>query len=341
MAALLFCFLSDALVVNIALPISPFMIQLFFDFPPDQERKIGYYSGLLAASYTLGQLLTGPIWGSLSDKYGRRPIMMMGLTATVICQIGFGAAESFATAITFRFLQGLLSGNVLVARSYLSDITDSTNEARAFALLGACFGVGGIFGPFLGGVLSFPAQKFPATFAADGLFGQRPFLLPCLVVSAVAAVDLVCAYLFLPETVTLQASKKSVSLEAEGEKTGHDRGIAEGASNSPPKGPQPESSSTVKLLSNPLFRRAALTFALFGTSYPHSTRAHTHLHAHTHTHMNPRTHPPTDPRTINTHTHICSLLDYPPSPATVARHNTCAPACRTLLLCLQRSVPGM
>ena len=78
-SVLMFCFLADTLTINAALPLAPFMVQHFFKYPSTEQNRIGYYSGLIASSYTLGQICTGPFWGGASDRHGRRPILLFGL----------------------------------------------------------------------------------------------------------------------------------------------------------------------------------------------------------------------------------------------------------------------
>jgi MFS family permease len=267
----MFCFLADTLTINAALPLAPFMVQHFFHFLPSQQSTIGYYSGLLASSYTIGQICTGPFWGAASDKHGRKPILLFGLVSTAILMVAFGLSTSFEAALTFRFLQGACSGNVIVARSYMADITDSTNEAQGFALLGAIFGLGGIAGPWLAGVLSFPSEQYPSVFRADGLFATHPFLLPCAVISVVAALDALVACLFLPESIQLSiAAEKSTTTnttkeneeeEEEAQSRTKKEQDSENGENElfmdPTQGP----------MSSPLFRLVCATFGLFALVY--------------------------------------------------------------------------
>lgn len=108
-------------------------------------------------------------------------------------------------ALAIRFCQGVSCGAMLVGRTYLSDITDETNDARAFALVGIVWGFGDIIGPMLGGLLSQPAEQYASSFVLLPTWIQHslltyPYALPCIVVSAVGFVDFVLAYAALPET---------------------------------------------------------------------------------------------------------------------------------------------
>ena len=145
-----------------------------------------------------------------------------------------------------RLVQGLASGNVPVARSYMADITDSTNEAQAFALLGAIFGLGGVAGPWIAGVLAFPGEKYPSIFPADGLFASRPFLLPCSAIAAVAALDACVAYVFLSESAPTTGTNTTEKATA----SSKDRKDA-----------------PVSVMGSSLFQLVCLTFGLFAVAY--------------------------------------------------------------------------
>ncbi|GJD10113.1 protein zinc induced facilitator-like 1 [Galdieria sulphuraria] len=141
-----------------------------------------------------------PLWGALSDQIGRRPVILVGLLGDFIFINLFGTAKNIATSLIFRFLHGLSSGNIAVAKTYLADVTDSTNESAAFGLIGLTFGVGVVIGPVIGGFLSRPAVHFPQYVSSGSLLDRYPYLLPCLVVSIYIFIDLIFAFFFLDES---------------------------------------------------------------------------------------------------------------------------------------------
>jgi MFS family permease len=100
--------------------------------------------GTIASAYFLAQFLTSIPWGSLSDRYGRRPVLLIGLVGNTITMIMFGLSPNLTMAVLSRCLCGALNGNVGVSKSVLGEITDSTNQPMAFAMFGFCWGVGGI-----------------------------------------------------------------------------------------------------------------------------------------------------------------------------------------------------
>jgi MFS transporter, DHA1 family, tetracycline resistance protein len=124
--------------------------------------------GLLFASYSLCQLLAAPLLGSLSDRYGRRPILLYSLAGTVLSFTLLAVANSLWLLFVARIIDGLSGGNISTARAYISDITPPEGRARAYGLIGAAFGLGFIFGPALGGLLGHISYAAPA-WAAAGL----------------------------------------------------------------------------------------------------------------------------------------------------------------------------
>ncbi len=94
-----------------------------------------------------------------------------------------------------------MNGNIGVAKAYLSDICDDSNQARAFSFLGVTGGIGKLVSPALGGLLAKPAVSWPTVFSPSGLFGTYPYLLPCLVGAGVSLISLICSILWLEESI--------------------------------------------------------------------------------------------------------------------------------------------
>jgi DHA1 family tetracycline resistance protein-like MFS transporter len=123
--------------------------------------------GLLFASYSVAQIVASPVLGSWSDRYGRRPILLLSLLGTVISFVMLATATSLAMLFAARILDGLSGGNIPTARAYISDITEEKDRAKAFGIIGAAFGLGFIFGPALGGLLGQVNSAAPAWGAAS------------------------------------------------------------------------------------------------------------------------------------------------------------------------------
>jgi DHA1 family tetracycline resistance protein-like MFS transporter len=110
--------------------------------------------GVLIASYAAAQLIGAPILGRLSDRYGRRPVLLVSVLGTFLSLLMIGFANSLIMLFASRILDGLTGGNISVAQAYITDITDEKNRSRGLGLVGAAFGLGFIIGPALGGLLS-------------------------------------------------------------------------------------------------------------------------------------------------------------------------------------------
>lgn len=139
--------------------------------------------GLLVAAYSLLQLVLAPLWGRASDRFGRRPVLLIGLAGSVASYLLFAVAGSYAVLLISRLIDGASGASINVAQAYLADETRTTQRARAMGIVGAAVGVGFIVGPILGGIT---ASISPA--------------MPGLVAAAITAINLVVAIVILPES---------------------------------------------------------------------------------------------------------------------------------------------
>src|SRR5437762_10682054 len=140
--------------------------------------------GLLFAIFSLCQLAAAPALGDLSDRYGRRPILVFSLAGTVVSFVMLAVAHSVVMLFAARIVDGLSGGNISTARAYVADVTAPKDRARAYGLIGAAFGLGFIFGPALSGVLA-----------------KRSYTAPIWAAAALTLVATAMAWLWLPETV--------------------------------------------------------------------------------------------------------------------------------------------
>src|SRR5512137_2303129 len=150
----------DLLGFGLILPLLPFYAKSF----GANELTIG----LLLASYSLMQFLGAPVLGRLSDRYGRRPILLISQLGTFVGFLMLGFANGLGMLFLSRIVDGVSGGNVSTAQAYIADISDESNRAKNFGLIGAAFGLGFILGPAIGGFLSRFGYQVPA-FAAAGL----------------------------------------------------------------------------------------------------------------------------------------------------------------------------
>ncbi|WP_462266174.1 MFS transporter [Mucilaginibacter sp.] len=122
--------------------------------------------GVLTASFSIAQFFATPLLGALSDKWGRKPVLVISLIGTCASFVMFGAARSVIMLFAARILDGLTGGNISVAQAMISDTSDNKDRAKKFGLLSSAFGFGFVIGPALGGLLSKFGLQFPFYFAA-------------------------------------------------------------------------------------------------------------------------------------------------------------------------------
>ena len=133
--------------------------------------------GMLVASFSLMQFLLAPLWGRLSDRIGRRPVLLVGLAGSSLSYLVFAVASSFWLLLVSRVVAGGMGATVNVAQAYLADVTPLERRAKAMGMIGAAFGLGFVVGPALGGVSSRFGNAAPGLLAS-GLTGLN-FLAAC------------------------------------------------------------------------------------------------------------------------------------------------------------------
>jgi len=178
----------DLLGFGLILPLLPFYAESF----GASDTVIG----LLVASYAAAQLVGAPLLGRLSDRFGRRPILLFSLLGTLISFLILGFAKTLWLLFIARISDGITGGNISVAQAYIADVTDEKSRAKGLGMIGAAFGLGFIFGPATGGFLSQWGYAVPA-FAAAGL----------------VAINLLMVFFWLPESLT--AEKRAMLAQAE------------------------------------------------------------------------------------------------------------------------------
>ncbi|KAI9803986.1 MAG: hypothetical protein M1833_000267 [Piccolia ochrophora] len=178
-------FLIAAIVLAEPLSATPLFSFVYFmvrDFGVMDERKVGFKAGLITSAFFLPQMLTTTPWGFASDKFGRRPILLIGLLGSAAGIVSFGLSKSMAWAIVTRGICGFFNGNTSVARTTVGELAETArlNQSKAFSLFGLCMALGYVIGPLLGGLLAKPAETVGLRGPGD-IFVTFPYLLPCLV----------------------------------------------------------------------------------------------------------------------------------------------------------------
>lgn len=180
---ILFIVFLDLAGFGIIIPTLPFIAQRF--------HASATQIGLLSAAYSLFQFFGTPILGRLSDKYGRRPLLMLSLFGSSIGYITIAFASSLPIVFLSRIIDGFTGGNISIAQAYIADITHKKERTKAMGMIGAAFGFGFIFGPLIGGFLSHYGFAIPYIFAA-----------------ILALLNAILVYIILPETERKSVQKK-------------------------------------------------------------------------------------------------------------------------------------
>ncbi len=183
----------DLLGFGLILPLLPYIAESYAANP--------FVIGVLSATYSLFQFIAGPILGRLSDRYGRKKILIISQIGSVLGYLILATANSLPLLFLSRIIDGITGGNISIAQAYMADITDKKTRAKGMGLLGAAFGLGFMLGPATGGYLS--------------RFG---FAIPALVAALIGTLTTLMTVLFLKETVNLKVSTRSSNTKLTWEK---------------------------------------------------------------------------------------------------------------------------
>ncbi|HNJ12736.1 MAG TPA: MFS transporter [Anaerolineales bacterium] len=167
----------DLLGFSLILPLLPYYAETF-----NANETI---TGILIASYAVMQLIGAPLLGRLSDRFGRRPVLLISVFGTFIGFLLLGFANALWMLFASRILDGLTGGNLSVAQAYISDVTDEKSRSKGLGMVGAAFGLGFIIGPVTGGLLS-----------------QWGYAVPAFVAAGISFLNLILIYAWLPESLT-------------------------------------------------------------------------------------------------------------------------------------------
>ncbi|KAJ3465833.1 hypothetical protein MRS44_006491 [Fusarium solani] len=188
--------------------IFPYIYYMIEDFNiTDDSSKISVYAGMVTSAFTLAEFSTGVLWGRLSDKIGRKPVLLFGLLGTALSVLVFGFAPSLPVALFARALGGLLNGNIGVLQTTVAElVTVKEQQPRAYTIMPMVWCIGSIIGPMIGGALARPCISYPEIFARGTIWDRYPYLLPNLFSAATVFVGVIIGLLYLDET---HAEKKT------------------------------------------------------------------------------------------------------------------------------------
>ncbi len=172
--------LIDMVAIGLIIPVLPFLVGGFTTSKAEQS----FWFAIVMFTFGITSFVASPILGALSDRFGRRPVLLMGFCGFAFSFFGTALATELWMLVAIRVISGALQANVAVANAYVADITPPAERARRFGLLGAMFGIGFILGPVMGGIL-----------------GAHDIHLPFFVAGSLALLNMVYGYFVLPESL--------------------------------------------------------------------------------------------------------------------------------------------
>ncbi|KAL2656167.1 hypothetical protein AAZV13_04G105100 [Glycine max] len=195
----------------------------------ETEEDISTYAGYVGSSMMLGRSLTSILWGMISDRYGRKPVIIIGIITVVIFNTLFGLSTNLWMAVSMRFLLGCLNGLLGPIKAYATEIFREEEQALGLSTVVAAWGVGLVIGPALGGYLAQPVLKYPHIFPKGSFWDRFPYFLPCFIISAFAFASAI-ACIWLPETLhnhkdSIESTKNVEALEVGSSEADKDRMI--------------------------------------------------------------------------------------------------------------------
>lgn len=178
------------------------------------KTQISWYAGLVTSAFTIAEFSTSLFWGRLSDKVGRKPVLLMGLGGTGLSVLLFGFSQSLTVALFARFLGGFLNGNMAVLQTTVAElVTVKQHQPRAYSVMPMVWCVGSIVGPMIGGALAKPVESMPSVFLPGSLFDRFPYLLPNLFSATCVFIGLIIGILFLEETHAEKKHRRDPGVE--------------------------------------------------------------------------------------------------------------------------------
>ncbi|KAH7412233.1 major facilitator superfamily domain-containing protein [Phaeosphaeria sp. MPI-PUGE-AT-0046c] len=222
------CRLSTPLSNACLIPYLYFLVKSILSDPEHTtaSQQISRLTGLLVAAFPIGQMLTSMLWGRLSDTYGRRPAVLVGLAISVVANLAFGFSRTIGVLVFWRIVAGMGNGIVGVLRTMTAEIVkDRKHQPRAFLAPPVVFNTGRVIALAVGGCLADPAENLPHLFGRQGIFNtsnnpsgvlwtlRYPYALPALFNGVVLATCLLVATLWLEESIVQEIPRKAHNTE--------------------------------------------------------------------------------------------------------------------------------
>ncbi|CZS97233.1 related to E.coli tetracycline resistance protein TCR1 [Rhynchosporium agropyri] len=213
MTILALCRICEPIAFMSIFPYVYFMVKDFGITHSDAE--ISVYAGMVTSAFAFAEFSSGVVWGKLSDRIGRKPVLLTGLAGTALSMLIFGFSPNLPTALLARALGGLLNGNIGVLQTTVAEmVTVKEHQPRAYTIMPFVWCLGSILGPTLGGALARPVDSYPSLFANGTIWSDFPYLLPNLICTGIVVCGVIVGILFLEETHAEKKYRRDPGLEA-------------------------------------------------------------------------------------------------------------------------------
>ncbi|OJJ47696.1 hypothetical protein ASPZODRAFT_64068 [Penicilliopsis zonata CBS 506.65] len=177
------------------------------------QHEVAKWVGIVSAVVASCQCAMAIPWGTASDRFGRKPVILFGLTCTMIFSLAFGFSRSLLTLILSRALLGFMNGNVGIIRTMVAEMVPERElQPRAFSIMPLVWTIGSIFGPAFGGALARPAEKHPELFGDSEFLKKYPFALPNILSAMLFILGISTGFLFLKETLANKKDQRDYGL---------------------------------------------------------------------------------------------------------------------------------
>lgn len=200
----------DLVGFGIVIPILPYYAQQYGASP----REVG----MLMSIFSFVQFFMSPVWGRISDRIGRRPVVITSLLAGGAGYVAFGFAPTLAWLFAARAIAGAAGGSISAAQAYIADVTKPEDRAKGMGMIGAAFGLGFIFGPAIGGILADEAPRIGHFIG--GPFGalliERPFAAPMFFAAGLSVTNAIAAIFRLPESLSPELRRQASAVVRKG-----------------------------------------------------------------------------------------------------------------------------
>ncbi|CBX96864.1 hypothetical protein IAQ61_008186 [Plenodomus lingam] len=173
-----------------------------------EKEDVGFYSGLIESLFSATQMCVMLLWGRASDRFGRKPVLILSLLGMTVTTTLFGLSSNLWQMVVFRCMSGVFSGTVVTVRAMLSEMSTKKTQATAFSLFAFFNNLGIFFGPLLGGALERPADKYSSVLGKMQFFHDYPYALPNIVVGGIAFIAAMTTTFFVKETLHIHRDSK-------------------------------------------------------------------------------------------------------------------------------------